>query len=116
MSGKAARKGVLCRLEDVAVPGSKAFTLGEVDERREIFVVRDATGVYAYDNSCPHTGGLLDWVPGQFLTLDKKLVQCATHGALFRIGDGHCIHGPCVGARLESVRIAVTGNAIVLAD
>ena len=116
MSEVAVRKRVLCRLEDIPVPGSKAFTLGEGDERREIFVVRDATGVYAYDNSCPHTGGLLDWVPGQFLTLDKTLVQCAQHGALFRIGDGRCIHGPCVGARLEPVRIAVMGNAIVLAD
>ncbi len=33
MSGEAMRKRVLCRLADIPVPGSKAFTLGEGDER-----------------------------------------------------------------------------------
>ncbi len=42
---------VLCRLDDIALPGSKGFTLGEGVAERDIFVVRDATGIHADDNS-----------------------------------------------------------------
>ena len=116
MSGVPARKTVLCRVDEIALPGSKGFTLGEGAARREIFVVRVAGGVYAYDNVCPHTGGPLDWVPDQFLTLDKTLIQCATHGALFHMGDGRCVHGPCLGAHLAPVRVAVADGDIVLME
>ena len=53
---------------------------------RSLFVVRTGATVRAYENSCPHTGGPLDWVPDQFLTREKDMILCATHGALFRIG------------------------------
>ncbi len=58
---------ILCRLDEIALPGSKGFSLGQGAARREIFVVRGGDGVWAYENSCPHTGGMLDWVPDQFL-------------------------------------------------
>jgi nitrite reductase/ring-hydroxylating ferredoxin subunit len=106
---------VLCRLDDLAVPGSKGFTIGAGAAAREIFVVRDATGVYAYENDCPHAGSLLDWVPDRFLTRDKTHILCATHGATFRIHDGYCVNGPCPGASLTPVKITVSGGAVVLA-
>ena len=102
----------LCRLDDIGVPGSWGFSLGEGSARPEIFVVRDAGGVRAYVNSCSHTGGPLDWVPDQFLSLDRRRILRATHGALFRIDDGRCIHGPCAGKRLTPV--AVADGAVVL--
>ncbi|MEE8263379.1 MAG: Rieske (2Fe-2S) protein, partial [Gammaproteobacteria bacterium] len=40
------------------------------------------------------------WVPDQFLDETGNLLQCATHGALFRIEDGFCVAGPCTGASL----------------
>ncbi len=108
---------ILCRLDEIAAPGSKSFSLGSGTERLEIFVVRDAAGeARAYVNSCPHTGGPLDWVEHQFLSLDKRLILCATHGALFRIADGHCVHGPCAGKRLATLAIAVVDGAIALAE
>ena len=108
---------LLCRLDEIATPGSKGFSLGAGAERREIFVVRDAAGAArAYVNSCPHTGGPLDWVEHQFLSLDKRLILCATHGALFRMADGHCIHGPCAGKRLAAVAMAVVDGAVTLLE
>ena len=107
---------VLCRLDDLAVPGSKGFTLGVGATAREIFVVRDAAGVYAYENDCPHAGSLLDWVPDRFLTRDKTHILCATHGATFRIRDGHCVSGPCPGAALAPVRVTISGGAVTLDD
>jgi nitrite reductase/ring-hydroxylating ferredoxin subunit len=107
----------LCRLDEIAAPGSRGFSLGSGVERREIFVVRDAVGeARAYVNSCPHTGGPLDWVEHQFLSLDRRLILCATHGALFRIEDGHCVHGPCAGKRLTPLAIAIVDGAVMLLE
>jgi nitrite reductase/ring-hydroxylating ferredoxin subunit len=41
----------------------------------------------------------------QFLSDDGRFIVCSTHGALFRIEDGHCLDGPCIGQALERVRI-----------
>ncbi len=114
MTASAARATVLCRLDKIPVPGSRGFALDDGPERHGIFVVRSADGVHAYVNTCPHIGVPLDWVPDRFLTRDKTLIQCATHGAQFRIHDGHCIFGPCRGASLSPVAVAVRDGAVVL--
>lgn len=70
----------------------------------------------AYRNQCPHTGGPMDWVPGQFLTEDGGLIQCSLHGALFRIGDGFCVSGPCAGASLVPVQVEIQGNDVFIKE
>ncbi len=100
----------LCRLDEIADPGSRGFEV----EGRSIFVIRRGASVTGYVNSCPHTGGPLDWVEGQFLDYAREHIVCATHGALFRIGNGHCIAGPCAGDRLTSARIALIGGVLHL--
>ena len=102
---------LLCRLDDIADPGSKGF---EFDDR-SIFLIRRGDTVHGYLNSCPHTRGPLDWIEGQFLDLAKQHIVCATHGALFRISDGHCIAGPCAGDSLTPVALALRDGAIYLA-
>ena len=67
--------GVLCRLDEIAEPGSVGF-----------------------------------------LSFERKHILCATHGALFRIDDGHCFQGPCVGKSLIPVAIKIEGENIVLVD
>ncbi len=114
MTAPGARATVLCRLDEIPSPGSKGFAVSDGPERCGIFVVRAADGVHAYVNSCPHLGIPLDWVPDRFLTLDRTLIQCATHGAQFRINDGRCIFGPCRGASLSPVAVAVRDGAVVL--
>ena len=47
---------------------------------------------------------------------DRKHILCATHGALFRIDDGHCLHGPCLGRSLSRVAIRLEGDSILLVD
>jgi nitrite reductase/ring-hydroxylating ferredoxin subunit len=80
----------------------------------DILVVRQGNRVYGYLNNCPHTGGPLDWVPGQFLDLDREHIQCATHAALFRIADGVCVCGPCAGDHLTPVTMAVEAGEVIL--
>ena len=76
--------------------GSRGFSVVLGQETLEGFMVRSGDGVYAYRNSCPHTGAPLDWTPDSFLNIDGTLIQCALHGALFQNETGLCVHGPCV--------------------
>ena len=105
---------LLCRLAEIADPGSRGFELGDGIGDRAIFLVRRGAAVAAYINSCPHTGGPLDWVEDQFLDFDRRHILCATHGALFRIEDGHCLAGPCAGKGLTAVAIVVAEGEVRL--
>lgn len=105
---------LLCRLDDLDVPGSRGLTVACGDRLHEIFLVRTAAGVHGYLNSCPHTGAPLDWMPNQFLNQDSAYIQCAIHAALFNLHDGLCIAGPCRGDALTPVPLAVDMEAVYL--
>ena len=102
---------VLCVLDDIPDPGGKGFALAG---RQPFFVIRTGQRVRGYLNTCPHQGTPLDWKPDTFLTYDKSLIQCSTHWARFRIDDGECVAGPCVGKSLNPVAVRVRDGAIVL--
>ena len=104
----------LCRLDAIPDPGSRGFDLDTEAGAVSLFVVRAGGAVIAYENSCPHTGGPLDWVPGRFLTREKDLILCATHGALFRIANGACLSGPCVGERLRALPVSLAGGTVAV--
>ena len=104
----------LCRLADIPDREAKGFTVTAPDGARDIFVYRDGDTIAAFVNSCPHTGGPLDWVPDRFIAPDGEHFLCATHGALFRTSDGVCIAGPCQGNRLTVVPVRVDGGFIHL--
>ena len=105
---------MLCRFDDLGDRDGKGFSFGGGRERFEMFVVRRDDRVFGYVNICPHARTPLDWTPDQFLTRDKTRLLCATHGAQFRIEDGFCVAGPCPGASLTSVPVAIEdGNVIV---
>lgn len=97
-------------------PGeSREFTLDDGQAKAlEGFVIAAESGFYAYRNRCPHTGAPLNWLPNQFLNYENDMIQCALHGALFRIADGHCLHGPCLGESLESLSLRREGSHLVI--
>ena len=105
---------VLCALEDIAEGAAGVFEFREGDWRIEIFVLRHEGGVVGYLNDCPHRHLPLDGMPGRFLTRDGALIQCVNHGAKFRVADGVCIAGPCLGAGLRPIAVAVADAAVVL--
>lgn len=90
-------------LEQMESPGSKGVSVNRNGIVTEAFVVKKGDRLFAYTNHCPHTGAPLDWVPDQFLNLDRSYIQCAMHGALFEIETGLCVYGPCINRRLESL-------------
>ena len=102
----------LCRFDDIVDGTSKEVSLN--GHRATLCLVRQNTTVHAYINSCPHTGAPLNWVGDQFLNRDGDMIQCAVHGALFRITDGACIWGPCLHQCLTAVPIIIRDGEILL--
>ena len=102
---------VLCRLDEIDDPGGKGFAQ---DDGPDFFVIRRGEAVWGYVNVCPHQGVNLDWKPDSFLTVDKTLIQCATHGAQFVIETGECIAGPCPGRRLTPIVVVVEDGNVEL--
>lgn len=107
---------LLCTLDSLDDPGSRGFCVQLQGETVEIFLVRRADQVYAYRNRCPHAGSPLDWQVDEYLDDDKTHILCATHGALFRIEDGHCVAGPCRSQSLSPVALNIQAGAVRLAD
>ena len=103
----------LCRLEEIPDGKAKAFPVDGFEY--EVFIHREGHGARAFLNSCPHQGTPLDWVPDRFIAPDGEHFLCATHGALFRLADGACVAGPCLGANLTAVPIRLEEGWVVLA-
>ncbi len=91
---------------------SREFLVETPEGRVAGFLVRCGERLHAYRNRCPHTGVPLNWMPDRFLTPEGDLIQCATHGALFRLEDGFCVFGPCAGQALEALSVRVDGTRV----
>lgn len=101
----------LCKLEDIPDGHSKGMTLQE----KSIIAVRQGNNIYLYENRCPHLGVPLEWQANQFLSPDRSMIQCNTHGALFSIDTGECISGPCLGEQLPAIQCHVSdGNVYII--
>jgi nitrite reductase/ring-hydroxylating ferredoxin subunit len=107
---------VLCSLAELEATGSKGFAIGEGDWPLRGFIVKCTKGVAAYINTCPHAGHPLNFRPDRFLTSDRSLILCASHGALFTRDEGLCIAGPCPGQSLTPVPLEVVGEYVMLAE
>lgn len=105
----------ICALDEIGDPGARDFSFGSGKARFELFLVRTDDTVRAYVNRCPHANQRLDARPGRFLTMDETRIICGGHAALFRIEDGLCTSGPCVGKHLENVPVEVTDGVVRIA-
>jgi nitrite reductase/ring-hydroxylating ferredoxin subunit len=101
---------------DVPEDGTLLFTVSSGAETREVVLTRLADGtVVAFANYCPHwTDVRLDKGSGA-LVRNGELV-CRKHGATFERDSGLCNFGPCEGAVLETVDVAVEDGSVVLTD
>jgi len=103
-----------CPVARVA-PGTTAKFRLQCGERRVNGLVVNHEGtVHAYVNRCPHVGTPLDLWDNEFLTDDKRLIVCATHGAMFEPAGGRCVAGPCAGDALAPLPMVVDGDELVV--
>jgi len=105
----------LCRVDEIADRSGRGFTVTLDGVETDIMVVRVGGAVRAFVNSCPHLGMNLDWQPDAFFDFERRHILCGVHGALFRVGDGVCIYGPCTGRALTPVPVEVRDGEVRLA-
>jgi len=106
---------VVCRLAQLQEHGARGFTIGGGDWPLRGFVVEYGGGVRGYVNHCPHAGHPLDLLPHRFLTPDRTLIVCASHGALFERDHGQCVAGPCAGQSLQAIPLQIVDRLVLLA-
>lgn len=102
----------VCAFSDIIDGQAKGVTLGDGNRRLDILIARRGEHLFAYVNSCPHIGTPLDWQADRFMSADGAMLQCATHGARFRVEDGLCVFGPCMGRRLERLQSRRVGDEV----
>lgn len=78
-------------------------------------MVRRGERVQGWIDRCPHAGLPLAFSPDRYLTREKDLILCGSHGALFRLDDGLCVSGPCAGQRLWPWPVRLSGGEVVTA-
>ncbi len=106
----------LCTLKRLREKRSLGINVTLAGGERAVFVVLDGDTVRGYIDRCPHRGTPLAWLPDNYLDSRGEHLICATHGALFRIGDGRCIAGPCQGDALEPIAIKISGDTVMLVE
>lgn len=99
-------RGSLIRLAQLPPEGLSEIELPVDGELQSIVLRHHAGHVQAWLNICPHAGRRLDYAPGKFL-LDQGHLVCAAHGASFELEQGRCVAGPCRGASLVPLAVAI---------
>ena len=101
--------GSLIHLAAWPPEGLSEIEVEHAGERQSLILRRRGENLQAWLNVCPHAGRRLDWAPGRFLVDQGRLV-CAAHGASFELEHGECVAGPCRGASLVAVPVAVAAG------
>lgn len=107
----------ICSINDIPSRKARGFHLMRVEadgtERAwPIVIVRWGRQVFGYVNKCPHNEVNLDWERNQFLDPNGIRLMCGKHGALFDLGTGECIDGPCKGRSLERIALSLIDDDI----
>lgn len=102
----------ICQLSDIPDGDTAAITARIDGKKVGLIALRNGDAVTLFINSCPHIGTPLDFTPGKFLNPDLTHIQCSTHGALFELGSGLCVSGPCVDKHLEAVACRVQDGQV----
>ena len=102
-----------------AVPeeGSVLFRVqsDETGEELEAILLWADGAVVGWLNYCQHfTHIRLD--KGSGAPLRNGEVVCTNHGAMFEVDSGRCTHGPCEGAYLDGLDVAVVDGDVYLDD
>jgi nitrite reductase/ring-hydroxylating ferredoxin subunit len=107
-----AKRVAVARADALGEHETVKFVFDDDGARKEGFVIRHEGRLYAYRNECRHIPMTMDWVENRFLSRDGCYVQCATHGARYRIDTGLCVDGPPLGEKLRPLPVEEVGGEI----
>lgn len=106
---------ILCPAAEVTETG-KEVVFENRGKRSYLVLFRHGSDIIGYHNVCPHQGRNLNFAPDRFLFDPSGRLVCPHHGAMFEIGSGDCVQGPCQGAALRRVQLRIEDDAVVLDD
>lgn len=106
---------ILCLESEVTETGKEVVVLIE-GRRTYLMLFRRGGEIIGYHNVCPHQGRNLNFAPDRFLFDPAGQLVCPHHGALFEVGSGKCIQGPCQGAALRPVQLGTAEGMVILAS
>jgi nitrite reductase/ring-hydroxylating ferredoxin subunit len=92
------------------------FSVTHGDRIEPAFAVRHHDRAVAYLNRCAHRHVEMDWEEGNFFDADRRLLICATHGALYEPLSGFCVTGPCHGESLVPLAVLEHDDSVWLAE
>jgi nitrite reductase/ring-hydroxylating ferredoxin subunit len=99
----------LCASADLAESGrAHLFDVLLRGQAARAFVLRHRGQAVAYINRCAHVPAELDWLPGEFLDHERRVIVCSIHGAEYDPASGHCLGGPCGRGSLLAVSVDET--------
>ncbi len=104
-------------VDDVPEETTYLFTVRGTDsgDEHEAILVRADGELYAWLNYCQHyTHIRIDKGTGAEMRGDELI--CENHGAYFESDTGFCNFGPCEGAYLNDVQVAVEDGTVYLID
>jgi nitrite reductase/ring-hydroxylating ferredoxin subunit len=107
---------LIARVDDIPLWGLKfPYRCGKLEE--EGILIRLESGeIRAFKNECQHLPMRLDVrSPFTYWDASGKHLLCSSHGALFRLNDGHCVSGPCAGQHLVQLPIEIRNGEVLLA-
>lgn len=84
--------------------------------RTSVLIVRDAEGVRAFLNLCPHARYPLDTFDGRVLCDDNGALICSAHGAIFDRATGDCLGGPGLWKPLTPIPITRVDGKVVVSE
>jgi nitrite reductase/ring-hydroxylating ferredoxin subunit len=102
----------LCDASEVPEGGAREVQFGEGKDVFGVLLLRRGEQVWAYCNRCPHYSVPLNYEPQVFHVFDGEILMCAHHTAMFRVVDGYCYEGPCMGAHLEALPLQRDGTLL----
>jgi nitrite reductase/ring-hydroxylating ferredoxin subunit len=103
----------LCRLDEIPDGAARGFDPDGTGEDT-VFAVRRGSQVHVYRNSCPHNARPLEYMRHRFLSGDGTEIVCYAHSAHFRIEDGVCVYGPCLGQALQALPARVEQDVVMV--
>jgi nitrite reductase/ring-hydroxylating ferredoxin subunit len=106
---------LLCEIVELETAEGLEVAVETPQGRRDLALFLHGGEVRAFINSCPHQGRPLSWRPGAFLFDGDRLV-CPHHGAVFELGGGRCLSGPCAGAALRPVAVSTVDGRVLLVE
>jgi ketohexokinase len=86
---------------------AKTLVVPHADYRGGIVLIKYEEEVKAYENNCPHQDVPLNEAYKIDVNPFEKTMKCSVHDAYFKVEDGYCVEGPCMGEELEPIPLRI---------